>query len=69
MIKITAELNDKKLKVSSESNDASVWDVYVVLATIMRDFANRLNMNPLNMLEEIKVMVQFIEPEKEEEDE
>lgn len=67
MIKITAELNDEKLKVSSESNDASVFDVYVVLATIMRDFANRLNMNPLNMLEEIKVMVQFIEPEKEDE--
>ncbi len=69
MIKIYAELRDGNLTISSESKDISVLDVYLVLATIMRDFAGRLNTEPLNLLEEIKVLITLmnLEIEKEEE--
>ena len=44
-------------------------DVYFVLSTIIRDFANRLNTNPFKLIEEIKVLIQIEEPDKEKNDE
>ena len=67
MLKITAELKGEELIITSNAEEVSVLDVYFVLATVIRDFANRLNTNPFSLLEELKVLIQIEEPEKEEE--
>lgn len=67
MLKITAELKGEEIIITSNAEDVSVLDVYFVLATIIRDFADRLNTKPFKLLEELKVLIQIEEPEKEEE--
>lgn len=67
MLKITAELKSEELIITSNAEDVSVLDVYFVLATVIRDFANRLDTDPFKLLEELKVFIQIEEPKKEEE--
>lgn len=61
MIKINAELNDQRLTISSRANDASVLELYYLLAMIIKDSADKVDMSPRKMLDEIKLLVPIVE--------
>lgn len=61
MIKINAELNDQRLTISSRANDASVLELYYLLAMIIKDSADKVGMSPRQMLHEIGLLVPIVE--------
>ena len=61
MIKIIAELNDDRLTISSRANQASVLELYYLLATIIKDSADKIDMNTCKMIDEIKLLVSIEE--------
>ena len=61
MIKINAELNDNRLTISSRANEASVLELYYLLAMIIKDSADKVDMSLCKMLDEIKVLVPIVE--------
>lgn len=68
MIKINAELNDNRLTISSRANEASVLELYYLLAMIIKDSADKVDMSPRKMLDEIKLLVPIVELEERTED-
>lgn len=61
MIKINAELNDERLTISSRANEASVLELYYLLAMIIKDSADKVDMSPRKMLDEIKLLLPIVE--------
>lgn len=61
MIKINAELNDQRLTISSRANHASILEMYYVLAMIIKDLADKLDMSPRQMLHEVGLLVPIVE--------
>lgn len=66
MLKITAELKDEEINITSNAEHVSVPDVYFLLSAVIRDFADRLDTDPFKMIEELKVLIQIVELERKE---
>lgn len=61
MIKLNAELNDERLTISSRANEASILEFYYLLAMIIKDSADKVDMSPRKLLHEIQLLIPIVE--------